>query len=203
MVLLHALGVDSASWEAVRAAFDNSFRVVAIDARGHGESERPDTYSFELMRDDVIGVLDQLNLQQVTLVGHSMGGTVAYLVAQEQPNRFERFILEDTPPPYPMERAVSTRTRRPEPLPFDPAVLPAIAAQIANPDPAWWDRLADITAPTLLIAGGPSSHIPQEKLVEVAAALPTSTLVTIPVGHSVHQNSPAEFTTAITAFLRD
>src|ERR1035438_7493297 len=69
------------SWAAVAAQFAKRFRVYALDLRGHGDSDWPGIYSFELIRDDVLGVLDQLGLDRVTLVGHSMGGTVAYLVA--------------------------------------------------------------------------------------------------------------------------
>lgn len=58
MVLLHALGERAASWDEVAATFTTRFHVVALDLRGHGASSWPGTYSFELMRDDVIGVLD-------------------------------------------------------------------------------------------------------------------------------------------------
>jgi len=81
MVLLHGLGEQSATWESVIPELDLSFRVVTIDFRGHGDSDWPGQYSFELMRDDVVRVLEQLGLERVTLVGHSMGGVVAYLVA--------------------------------------------------------------------------------------------------------------------------
>lgn len=200
MVLLHALGEQSSSWDAVIVEFAQSFRVVALDLRGHGGSDRPGSYSFELMRDDVLGVFDQLGLDKITLVGHSMGGAVAYLVAQAQPARIDRLILEDTPPPFPREpRPLPTRPEGP--LPFDWAVVPAIVSQVDEPDPDWWRRLTDITAPTLLIAGGPGSHIPQDKLEEAAARLPDGTMVTIPVGHHVHEVAPAEFTSAVREFL--
>jgi pimeloyl-ACP methyl ester carboxylesterase len=132
LVLLHGLGGQASTWDTVGAEFARSHRVLAIDLRGHGDSDRPGVYSFELMRDDVLGVLGQLN----------------------------------------------------------------------DPDPAWWDRLTDITAPTLVIAGGPTSHIPQDKLAEAAARLPHGTLQVIPAGHEVHANRPAEFTAAVLQFLR-
>lgn len=59
---LHALGEQAASWDEVAARFATRFRVVALDLRGHGASNWAATHSFELMRDDVIGVLDDLNL---------------------------------------------------------------------------------------------------------------------------------------------
>lgn len=200
LVLLHALGEESSTWDAVTAQFEESFRVVTIDLRGHGRSDRPGAYSFELMSADVFGVLDHLGLHGVTLVGHSMGGAVAYLVAQKQPTRIERLIVEDAPPPFRRNRPLPMRPEGP--LPFDWAVVPAIADEFTNPDPAWWDRLSDITARTLLIAGGPSSHIPQDKLKEVAAQIPMCSMTTIPVGHHIHGARPTEFNAAVAEFLR-
>lgn len=77
IVLLHALGEQPETWDEVAARFATRFRVVAIDLRGHGASTWPGTYSFSLMRDDVLGALDALDLHDLVLVGHSMGGTVA------------------------------------------------------------------------------------------------------------------------------
>jgi 3-oxoadipate enol-lactonase len=199
LVLLHALGEQSSTWDTVRAEFEPAFRVVAIDLRGHGESDRPGDYSFQSMTDDVLGVLDQLSLDRVTLVGHSLGGAVAYLVAQQQPTRIDRLIVEDAPPPFRRDRPLPTRPEGP--LPFDWAVVPAIASQFSHPDPSWWDRLNSITAPTLLIAGGPSSDIPQDKLDDVAARIPRCSIVTIPVGHHIHETRPAEFNVAVAEFF--
>jgi 3-oxoadipate enol-lactonase len=200
LVLLHGLGDDGGTWDAVGAEFALHFRVLAVDLRGHGQSDWPGTYSFELMRDDVLGVLDQLRLGRVNLLGHSMGGTVAYLIAEKEPGRIDRLILEDTPPPWPWEREVPERPDTP--VPFDWTVLPAIFGQLNDPDPAWSDRLTEITAPTLIIAGGPDSHIPQERLEDAAARLPYGTLQVIPAGHDVHAARPAEFTAAVLGFLR-
>ena len=136
--------------------------VFALDLRGHGGSDWPGTYSFQLMCDDVVGVLGQLGLGTVTLVGHSMGGVVACLVAMQRPDLVGRLIVEDAPPPYPRDRAIPDRPAGS--LDFDWAVVPAIIAQVNAGDLAPWDGLGAITAPTLLIGGGPHSHIPQDKL---------------------------------------
>jgi 3-oxoadipate enol-lactonase len=122
MVLLHALGERAASWAPVTARFAECFRVFALDLRGHGGSDWPGTYSFQLMCDDVMGALDRFGLGMVTLAGHSMGGMVAYLVAMRQPGRVERLIIEDAPPPCPRERAIPDRPVGP--LDFDWAGLP-------------------------------------------------------------------------------
>lgn len=199
MVLLHALGERAADWLPVVPRFARHFRVFAVDLRGHGESDRPGAYSFELMRDDVLAALDELELPTVTLVGHSMGGAVAYLVASRQPDRVTRLVVEDAVPPYHRDRPVPERPD--EPLDFDWAVVPAVVGQVNAGDAAAWAALAAITAPTLLIGGGPDSHIPQHLLAEVAGRIPRSTLVTIPAGHEVHASRPAEFADQVLDWL--
>lgn len=201
MVLLHALGEQAANWDGVAARFATRFRVVALELRGHGTSSWPGTYSFTLMRDDVLGVLDALDLHDLVLIGHSMGGTVAYLVAQAQPSRIARLVVEDAPPPFPRERPVPARPAGE--LPFDWAVVPAIVEEVNDPTLRWWKHLPDITAPTLLIGGGPTSHIPQELLIDVAKAVPNCTLVTIAAGHAVHESEPDAFAETVLNWLEN
>ncbi|MFF4467279.1 alpha/beta fold hydrolase [Streptomyces mirabilis] len=54
----------------------------APDLRGHDRSGRPGVYSFQLMREDALGLMDVLGLDRVSLVGHSLDGVVAYLLAE-------------------------------------------------------------------------------------------------------------------------
>jgi 3-oxoadipate enol-lactonase len=199
MVLLHALGERGADWAPVTAQFSQRFRVVTLDMRGHGDSAWPGTYSFQLMCDDVLATVDHLALPTFTLMGHSMGGVVAYLIAMQQPDRVEHLIIEDAPPPFPRDRAIPVRPG--ESLDFDWDVVPAIIGQVNEGDPAMWDGLDAITAPTLLIGGGPDSHIPQDKLALVAARIPRCDMVTIPAGHHVHTARPAEFASAVLTWL--
>lgn len=199
MVLLHALGEQMATWDEVAARFATRFRVVAPDLRGHGASTWPGTYSFTLMRDDVLGVLDASNLHDLVLVGHSMDGTVAYLVAYAQPGRIARLVVEDAPPPFPRERPVPASPAGD--LPFDWTVVPAIVEEVNDPFMRWWKHLPEITAPTLLVGGGPTSHVPQELLVDVYEAVPDCTLITIPAGHDVHESDPDAFAEAVLNWL--
>jgi pimeloyl-ACP methyl ester carboxylesterase len=143
------------------------------------------------MADDVLHLLDHLGLSQVSLLGHSMGGSVAYMIAEQRPDRVTRLIVEDAPPPFARDRPVPDRPEGQ--LDFDWAVVPAIVGEVNRGNPTMWDRLPSITAPTLLIGGGPDSHIPQDKLRAVTERIPDCTMVTIPVGHHVHAARPAEF----------
>ncbi len=199
MLLLHALGERGSDWASVTPAFSERFGVVAVDLRGHGDSDWPGVYSFQLMCDDVVGLIDCLDLAAVTLVGHSMGGVVAYLVAQQHPGRVERLIVEDVCPPYRRERAIPERPVGD--LDFDWAVVPAIVTAVNAGDPSAWERLGAISAPTLVIGGGPDSHIPQDRLTDVAARIPVCDLVTIPVGHHVHSTDSPRFAATVLAWL--
>jgi 3-oxoadipate enol-lactonase len=200
VVLLHSLGDESSDWNEVAAALADSYRLYAVDLRGHGNSDWPGEYAAELLAGDVAGFLEALGLAQVMLVGHSLGGVVAYLLASRYPDRVTRLVLEDPAPPWP--RPPRTPSRPEAPLSFDWAVT-TMTAQANDPPPSWRDGLAAITAPTLIIAGGPDSHISQDRLRDMAGLIPRCELITIPAGHLVHAARPAEFTAAAAAFLRN
>jgi pimeloyl-ACP methyl ester carboxylesterase len=201
LVLLHALGESGADWSAVAADLADTFRVYALDLRGHGASGWPGEYSVELMRDDLWAFLDRLGVDRATLVGHSLGGMVACLAAQDRPERVLRLVLEDPPPLLPADPPRPAPDEPDGPVDFDWAVVTGIMPQRNLPDPAWWDGLTRITAPTLVIAGGPDSHLPQDQLAELAARIPHGRLVTIPAGHLVHAVRPVEFIAAVRDFL--
>ncbi|HEY1616327.1 MAG TPA: alpha/beta hydrolase [Streptosporangiaceae bacterium] len=201
LVALHALGERGADWEQVAGQLAAHYRVYAPDLRGHGDSDWPGDYSPRLMRDDVLGFMDELNLPVVSLLGHSLGGVVALLIAMSQQGRIERLIVEDVTPPY--DRDPPPLPARPqEPAGFDWDMLAPIRAQASVRDDAAWAGLGSITVPALLVGGGPGSHIPQELLAQAAAAMPDCTLVTIPAGHNVHRGRPAEFAGTVLGWLR-
>jgi 3-oxoadipate enol-lactonase len=211
LVLLPALGETSATWDEIAPELGRDYKLFAIDLRGHGDSEWPGEYSFELMRDDVLAALDGLGLTEVSILGHSLGGTVASLVAEARPGLVRQLVLEDTAPPRPAapvppaEQADQPRIMPkapPENLPVDWPLVIAIAGQLKEPDPAWWAGLPSITARTLIIAGGEESHVPQDQLAEAAQLIPDASLVAIKAGHRVHTARPAEFTAAVLDFLR-
>ncbi|MFF9869507.1 alpha/beta fold hydrolase [Streptomyces sp. NPDC013953] len=199
LVLLHALGEDATDWDSVADVLARRRRVYVPDLRGHGRSDWPGNYSLELMRADVLRFLDALGLGRVDLIGHSMGGIVAYLLAQEHPQRVSRLVLEDVAVPRPREQTVPTRPDGD--LTFDWEMVLAVRKQIDVPDPGWLERLSQITAETLVVAGGPCSHVPQDGIAELARRIPGGHMVTIPVGHLIHHAAPEAFTEAVSAFL--
>jgi len=118
IVLLHGLGHNDSHWDPIAAALAEGRRVLVLDQRGHGQSEWAAQYSFALMRDDAAVFVDALGLGSVDLVGHSMGGTIAYLYGIAQPAALRRLVIVDTAPP---DRGSWPYTERPIP----PAEFPS------------------------------------------------------------------------------
>jgi pimeloyl-ACP methyl ester carboxylesterase len=86
IVFLHYYGGSSRTWDEVIAALPTKYHTVAPDHRGWGESEAPVSgYNLKDFADDAAGVIEALDLKEYILVGHSMGGKIAQLLASRQP----------------------------------------------------------------------------------------------------------------------
>ncbi|UNK42247.1 alpha/beta hydrolase [Luteimonas sp. S4-F44] len=103
VVLIHGWPLSAASWHAqvgpLKAA---GYRVIAYDRRGFGRSDKPDNgYTYDTLADDLAGVLDDLDLRKVTLVGFSMGGgEVARYLARHGEARVHSAVFAAAVPPY-------------------------------------------------------------------------------------------------------
>ena len=95
--------------------------------------------------------------------GYRVVAPVATLFAERYPARLAGLILVDSPPPD-GSGAFDPGPRPDGDLPYDWAVVPAILAQLNDPDPAWWAELPAISAPTLVIGGGSTSPVPSSCL---------------------------------------
>lgn len=200
VVLVHGRCGSSTTWTTVAERLAARHRVYAFDFRGHGLSDWPGRYSFELFRDDLHAFLEVRNLAGATVVGHSMGGAAAYLLAQRQPGLIGRLVLEEVPPPFPLDPPRAAAQRPAGEQDFDWPVVPSTDAQLNDPDPAGRELLGEITAPTLVIGGGPRSQIAQEDLARMARQIPGAQHVTIDAGHLVHTERPEEFLAALRSF---
>ncbi|MBM7789919.1 alpha/beta fold hydrolase [Tenggerimyces flavus] len=198
MVLLHGLTSDRSSWDSVLPLL-SSWRSYVPDLRGHGASERAERYSFELLAADILALLDEQGLARPVLVGHSMGGVAAYLLAARHPTRLSALVLEETPPPFPQQRPVPERP--PGPLPYDWTARVDLLAEVNNPGATWLDELGSITVPTLVLGGGPTSPFPQDQMRLVAERIPRGEFVSIPVGHGIHKEDPDAFVHLVRTFL--
>lgn len=95
-VLLHGLMGSGATWTPVARALEQRFDVILPDARGHGGSGAPRLgYRYANLADDVVGLIDNLALPRPILLGHSMGGMTAALVAARLGQRLRGLVLAD------------------------------------------------------------------------------------------------------------
>lgn len=196
LLLIHGRTANHNDWNGITQHFAARYHVIAPDLRGHGVSGYQGPYEVPEMAEDVVALLDHLGIGRATLVGHSLGGVVAYHAAMNHPDRIERLVLEDAPPPLPF------KNRPPivedDSTGFDWRMMHDTERQLAGPDPAWLEGLGKITAPTLVLSGGEQSPA---NTGEVAARIPGARLVTIDVGHLIHTTARSRFLQAVDTFL--
>jgi pimeloyl-ACP methyl ester carboxylesterase len=96
ILLLHGLGGSWKDWSANLPAFAAAYRVIAMDFPGSGESDKPEVrYSIEWLTDVVEKFLQEQEIDQVTLIGHSMGGVVALNVASQPKSKVKKLVIID------------------------------------------------------------------------------------------------------------
>ncbi len=98
LVVMHGLLGDKDNWRSFARQQQAQRPVIALDLRNHGASPHVAGMEYPLMADDVLALLDALALEQVDLMGHSMGGKVAMWLALHQPQRVKRLIVVDIAP---------------------------------------------------------------------------------------------------------
>jgi pimeloyl-ACP methyl ester carboxylesterase len=106
LVLMPGLTGNAHFFDAMVAdGLSSGFRVLALDLRGRGLSDKPETgYTMANHAADMVGLLDTLGLERVLLGGHSFGGLVACYVAAHFPERVERCVVLDSPSPVTVRR---------------------------------------------------------------------------------------------------
>ena len=98
MLLLHGMLGSSRNWQTTGADLAAAYHTLALDLRNHGKSPHADSMSYEEMMEDMLGWMNQQNISSATLLGHSMGGKVAMLLACRHPSRVRRLVVVDIAP---------------------------------------------------------------------------------------------------------
>jgi 3-oxoadipate enol-lactonase len=97
VLLIQGLGADKSLWNLQRFALAPRYHTIAIDNRGAGRSDKPyGAYSLEQMADDAVAALDHAGIADAHVVGASMGGAIAQLVAIRHPHRVRSLTLACT-----------------------------------------------------------------------------------------------------------
>ncbi len=99
IVLIHCFTCAIDWWDGMRPALERDHRVVAVDLLGFGGSEKPGSgYSIENQAELVAQALSRLGVRNATVVGHSLGGTVAGALAERSPELVRRLVIIDQAP---------------------------------------------------------------------------------------------------------
>ena len=99
VLLVHGLGSSIQDWEYQIPHLLQTHRVLAIDLRGHGRSGKPrERYSIRQLADDVVALIEHLGLQQVHLVGISMGGMVGFQLGVDHPHLLRSLTIVNSAP---------------------------------------------------------------------------------------------------------
>ncbi len=98
LVMLHGLSGHARTWDDTAAALSSRYHALALDQRGHGDTDWAPRYGFAPMAEDLLGFLDALELRDVTLMGLSMGGIVSFVFAAAHPDRVRRLVVMDIGP---------------------------------------------------------------------------------------------------------
>lgn len=98
LVLLHGLFGSFENLGTVARALQSHTRVVSVDLPNHGRSAHSDTFSYKEMTQQLLQLLDELDIEQASVLGHSMGGKVAMQLAVENPQRVAKLVVADIAP---------------------------------------------------------------------------------------------------------
>jgi 3-oxoadipate enol-lactonase len=112
ITLSNSLATTHRMWDAQMDAFTKQYRVLRYDKRGHGETDvAPGPYSFELLADDVLALLDALRITRTHFVGLSMGGMTGMTMALRKPSVLRTLVLCDTTSKDPLGDPASWQQR--------------------------------------------------------------------------------------------
>lgn len=220
-VLLHGFADGMDVWDGVAPALASNARVALIELRGHGYSGGPaGPYAWDDLGKELVTVLDRLEIQKATLVGHGLGGIIALLTALQAPDRVERLVLIGTATQANAEQENWCReimkagkwnalqgiahaifgptSRKQVDGTAGPLIELAKRMETLRAQPIT-ERMSAVACPTLVLVG---SKDPAETgpLVD---ALPSGRLEILDgLGHFPHKNEPAKVVAAIQQFAR-
>ena len=211
LVFLHYFGGSGRAWEQVAALLADRWRCVMPDLRGFGNSDPiTEPYSVNHAADEVLALVRALNIEHFGLVGHSMGGKIALVVAARRPLGLSHLVLLAPSPPTPepideSERASllvcqtsyaaahrAARKSCGQPLPAE--LVQQVIDDRLRTSPAawrWWlasgscesvqDRIAQISVPIQVLSGALDTDIPTAVIErEVMARIPLAHMRLLP-----------------------
>ncbi|MFG1873189.1 alpha/beta fold hydrolase [Micromonospora arborensis] len=227
LLALHGHYNEASAWAPLAEALAPQWRVIALDQRGHGESDRAGSYDRDDYVADLAAFHHHLGVGPVAILGHSLGGVNAYQYAARHTGQVTALIVEDIGAVVECDWVLTTNLPRHAPtrealavalgpmapylecsfrptedgwgLSFD--IEDTVASQQALDGDHWTDWVS-ISSPTLLIRGTRSDGLTAAHAREmIARHTGQAHLVELPTGHVVHQEGQVRFADAVRAFL--
>lgn len=209
LILLHGNGEDSTYFEHQIERLSRTFRVIALDTRGHGRSPRGSApFTIRQFADDLLRFMDAHAIERAHVLGFSDGGNIALTFALAHPDRMDRLILNGAnlnaagvrrSVQIPIElgyRAASLLARWSRKA-RDNAEMLGLMVNDPNIDP---HRLKKLDVPTLVIAGT-DDMIKESHTRLIAESLPDARLAFVPGDHFVAAKNPEAFNREVERFL--
>jgi pimeloyl-ACP methyl ester carboxylesterase len=218
VIMLHGGLANANYWGLQVPALATHYQVIVMDSRGHGRSTRDSLpYGYDLMADDVVGLMDFLRIQKAAVVGWSDGGIIGLDIAMRYPQRVKRLLVfaantdpsgliqggEKTPTFAAYLARTSEEYVRLSPTPTQYSAFSDAINQM-------WDKLPNFTAtqlatiriPVWVVDGDHDEIIQRQHTQAIAAAIPGATLRFQPnVSHFAFLQNPTQFTEDIRHFL--
>lgn len=211
LLFLHASGESRDVWSPVFAQLrPNHWRLVAPDLRGHGESGRAKHYRFDDFVDDVHQILQELDGRPVVLVGSSIGGLVALIVAATYPMLVDGVVLLDAPSRLSAasvkresRKLVDGISRRCGVFSHvDPEFMAGRLIEEVLSQPERLKQAAQsICVPTLFLHGSQSETIGQEEVQALAEDIPHVEIASVDAGHLIARDNPQAVARRIAEFV--
>lgn len=103
LIILHGLFGSLDNWVTLGKRFAANFQVYLVDQRNHGQSFHDPAFSYDVMSEDLYRFMGEMNIEQASLIGHSMGGKTVMEFANKYPEKIDKLIIADIgPKSYPV-----------------------------------------------------------------------------------------------------
>lgn len=241
LLLIAGYSCDHTFWDNVVDDLAKQFTVIRFDNRGIGQTRDAEIpFTIEMMADDTIQLIENLNLKKVSIVGHSMGGIIAQIIANEIPHLLSHLIILNSSKKINIRALMALEMflmLLKENAPIETVIeasfpwffsssflqnkknIKAVKEKImSNPHPQTLfdlerqfnalkqyceQREQNATIPTLIVASDEDIICLPTESEQLRAAMPLSTLLTIPSGHSSPIENPIDVIKAIRDFLHE
>lgn len=231
IIFSHGWMKDCSIWKSQIEFFSKKYKVIAYDHRGHGKSDKPKgDYSIQTLSNDLHSLIQKLNLEKVTLVGHSLGGMTDIIFTLDYPDKVSKLVLVGSTAKssfslriflwlmmhiFSYESFARGSVDYEYYEPSEQVINEALDRTLKTPKPIAYecfkefskydvrDRVSGIKAPTLIIVGEKDKASPVEMSKHLNRAIEGSKMKIIPNSkHMVMIDKSEKFNEILEEFIR-